>query len=128
MAEIVAAFGVPHTPIFPFQVQSEGPQSETARLFAKMTEALRAARPDAIVIFDTDHLNTCFLDNLPIFAIGVTDAFKGPNDEPRGVPVYTIKSLPALAAHIRERTVKAGFDVALLQEFSVDHSVAVPFH
>ena len=49
-------------------------------------------RPDLIVMFDTDHLNTFFFDNLPMFAIGVTDAFKGPNDEPRAVPIYTIPS------------------------------------
>ena len=27
-------------------------------------------RPDLIVMFDTDHLNTFFLDNLPVFALG----------------------------------------------------------
>ena len=52
-------------------------------------------------MFDTDHLNTFFLDNLPIFAVGVSEQFKGPNDEPREVPDYTIKSLPDFAAHVR---------------------------
>ncbi len=128
LAEIVGVFGVPHTPIFPFMVQNEGPGSETGQLFAKVAAALRAARPDAIVIFDTDHLNTFFLDNLPIFSVGVTETFRGPSDEPRGVPLYTIKSSPALATHIRAHAVHAGFDVALAQDFSVDHSVAVPLH
>jgi hypothetical protein len=128
LAQIVGAYGVPHTPIFPWLVQQQGEASETAQLFRKVTASLHAARPDAIVIFDTDHLNTFFLDNLPIFAVGVTPAFRGPIDEPRGVPVYTIKSLPKLAAHIRRKAVEAGFDVALAQEFGVDHSVAVPLH
>jgi len=89
---------------------------------------LAAARPDVIVMFDTDHLNTFFLDNLPIFAVGVDKSFTGPNDEPREMPVYTIPSAVDLAAHIRKAAIEAGFDAALTQHFSVDHSIAVPLH
>ena len=128
MAQIVAGFGVPHTPVFPFFVKRDGPDCETAKLFAAQKEQLAAARPDVIVMFDTDHLNTFFLDNLPIFAVGVDKAFTGPNDEPREMPIYTIPSAVDLAAHIRKTVVKDGFDAALTQHFSVDHSVAVPLH
>jgi gallate dioxygenase len=128
MAEIVAGFGVPHTPVFPFFVKRDGPESETAKLFAAQREQLAAARPDVIVMFDTDHLNTFFLDNLPIFAVGVDKDFTGPNDEPREMPVYKIPSSLDLAAHIRRATIEAGFDTALTQHYSVDHSVAVPLH
>ena len=128
MAQIVAGFGVPHTPVFPFFVKREGPDCETAKLFAAQKEQLAAARPDVIVMFDTDHLNTFFLDNLPIFAVGVDKAFTGPNDEPREMPIYTIPSAVDLAAHIRKAVVEDGFDAALTQHFSVDHSVAVPLH
>ena len=128
MAQIVAGFGVPHTPVFPFFVKRDGPDCETAKLFAAQKEQLAAARPDVIVMFDTDHLNTFFLDNLPIFAVGVDKAFTGPNDEPREMPIYTIPSAVDLAAHIRKAVVEDGFDAALTQHFSVDHSVAVPLH
>jgi len=128
MARIVAGFGVPHTPVFPFFVKRDGPDCETAKLFAAQKEQLAAARPDVIVMFDTDHLNTFFLDNLPIFAVGVDKAFTGPNDEPREMPIYTIPSAVELAAHIRKGVVEDGFDAALTQHFSVDHSVAVPLH
>jgi len=128
MARIVAGFGVPHTPVFPFFVRRDGPDCETAKLFAAQKEQLAAARPDVIVMFDTDHLNTFFLDNLPIFAVGVDKAFTGPNDEPRAMEIYTIPSAVDLAAHIRKAVVEDGFDAALTQHFSVDHSVAVPLH
>jgi gallate dioxygenase len=128
MANIVAGFGVPHTPVFPFFVKRDGPESETAKLFAAQKEQLAAVRPDVIVMFDTDHLNTFFLDNLPIFAVGVDKSFTGPNDEPREMPVYTIPSARDLAAYIRQASIEAGFDTALTQHFSVDHSVAVPLH
>jgi gallate dioxygenase len=128
MAQIVAGFGVPHTPVFPFFVKRDGPDSETAKLFAAQKEQLAAVRPDVIVMFDTDHLNTFFLNNLPIFAVGVDKTFKGPNDEPREMPVYTIPSAADFAAHIRMSAIEAGYDVALTQNFSVDHSIAVPLH
>jgi aromatic ring-opening dioxygenase catalytic subunit (LigB family) len=128
MAQIVAGFGVPHTPVFPFFVKRDGPDCETAKLFAAQKEQLAAARPDVIVMFDTDHLNTFFLDNLPVFAVGVDKAFTGPNDEPREMPIYTIPSAVDLAAHIRQTVIEDGFDAALTQHFSVDHSIAVPLH
>jgi aromatic ring-opening dioxygenase catalytic subunit (LigB family) len=129
MAQIVGAFAVPHTPFFPWRVETEGPNCQTAQLFAEVRKRFDAARPDLVIIFDTDHMNTFFFDNLPIFAVGVADRFKGPNDEPRGgMKVYDIPSHAALATHIRREGVDAGFDLSLLQEFSVDHSVAVPLY
>jgi aromatic ring-opening dioxygenase catalytic subunit (LigB family) len=128
MAQIVGGFGVPHTPIFPHFVKRDGPDCEIAKLFGAQKDQLAATRPDVIVMFDTDHLNTFFLDNLPVFAIGVTNAFKGPNDEPRSVPIYTIKSRADVAGHLRQAAMEAGFDLALAQEFTVDHSVVVPLH
>ena len=128
MAQIVAGFGVPHTPVFPFFAKRDGPDCEIAKLFAAQKDELAAVRPDVIVMFDTDHLNTFFLDNLPIFAVGVDNTFTGPNDELREVPIYTIPSAPDLATHIRAACVEAGFDAGLTQHFSVDHSIAVPLH
>jgi hypothetical protein len=129
VAEVVGAFGVPHTPVFPWFVKAQqGPHQEVAERFAELTRHLEELRPDLIVMFDTDHLNTFFLDNWPIFAVGVCDAFKGPNDEPRDVPSYTIRSRGDVAAHLRRLGIEAGFDLALAQEFTVDHSIVVPLH
>jgi aromatic ring-opening dioxygenase catalytic subunit (LigB family) len=128
MAQIIAGFGVPHTPIFPHFVKRDGPDCETAKLFAAQKNELAAARPDLILMFDTDHLNTFFLNDLPIFAIGVDKSFKAPNDEPRDVPNYIVPSHAGLAAHVRAAAVAAGFDVGMTQNFSVDHSVTVPLH
>ena len=128
MAQIVGGFGVPHTPVFPHFVKRDGPDCEIARLFGAQKDQLAATRPDVIVMFDTDHLNTFFLDALPIFAIGVDKTFKAPNDEPRDVPNYVVPSAPDLAAHIRQAGIEAGFDVGMTQNFSVDHSVIVPLH
>jgi gallate dioxygenase len=128
MAQIVAGFGVPHTPIFPHFVKRDGPDSEIAKLFGAQKNELAATRPDLILMFDTDHLNTFFLNDLPIFAVGIDKSFKAPNDEPRDVPNYVVPSHRALAAHVRAAAIGAGFDVGMTQNFSVDHSVTVPLH
>ena len=68
-------------------------------------------------MFDTDHLNTFFLDSLPIFAVGIDKIFKAPNDEPSDVPNYIVPSMPDIAAHIRAAAIAAGFDVGMTQNY-----------
>jgi aromatic ring-opening dioxygenase catalytic subunit (LigB family) len=127
MAEIVAAFGVPHTPNFPALVAKQGPDCRTARLFAEIASRLAAARPDVLVIYTDDHFNTFFLDNFPIFAIGVADETSGPNDQ-TAMPSYKVAVEASLANHVRTKLIAGGFDVSLVQDFDLDHSIMVPLH
>jgi len=128
MGEIVAGFGVPHTPMFPALVAREGPQCETARLFRAVAEHLDAIEPDALVVFDSDHLNTFFLDNYPNLSVGVTDRTSGPNDGTPAMPQYTVPVDEQLASRLYGFGLESGFDWSLTQEFDVDHSVLVPLH
>ncbi len=127
MAEIVAGFGIPHTPNFPALVARQGPQCEVARLYAAVAEHVAAVAPDALVIFTDDHFNTFFLDNFPTFAIGIAAATSGPNDQ-TPMPHYTVAVPAALAAHIRTTAITRGFDISLVQDFEVDHATMVPLH
>jgi protocatechuate 4,5-dioxygenase beta chain len=128
MAEIVAAYGVPHTPNFPALVAKEGPDCRTARLYAEIAGHLREVRPDVLVIYTDDHFNTFFLDNFPIFAIGIADETRGPNDQIPMVPNYRVGVESSLATHLRASAIDAGFDVSLAQDFDLDHSIMVPLH
>jgi hypothetical protein len=128
MAEIVAAVGFPHTPGFPAAVKRDGPDCETARFFAAQRSALEAARVDIIVMFDTDHLNTFFFDNLPIFAVGVDDGFAGPNDDVEAFPSRPMRSHRDFAHHIRAACIDADFDVSSVEQYKVDHSIMVPLY
>src|SRR5260370_33170432 len=100
MAQIVAGLVVPHTPIFPHFVKRDGPDCEIAKLFGAQKAQLAAERPNLIVMFDTDHLNTFFLDSLPIFAVAVDRSFKTPKDEPQDVPSYSVPSMLDVAETI----------------------------
>jgi aromatic ring-opening dioxygenase catalytic subunit (LigB family) len=127
MAEIVAAIGVPHTPGFPDLVARLGPNCEVARLFAEVERRLSAVQPDVLVIFDSDHLNTFFFNNLPTFCIGAADRTAGPNDHTK-MPRYELGVDWALAQSIRSYGIGAGFDLSLSEEFEIDHSIMVPLH
>lgn len=128
MADIVAAFGVPHTPSLPAEVAREGPAYEPAQLFAAVASHLREVQAQALVIFDSDHLNTFFLDNLPLLSIGVAPATAGPNDGTPSMPRYVVPVHEALAQQVRTHAINSGFELGLTQEFEVDHSILVPLH
>jgi hypothetical protein len=128
MAEVVAAVGVPHTPSAPSEVAREGPGCETAQLFGAVASHLAAVEPDVLVIFDSDHLNTFFLDNLPLLTVGVTDRTSGPNDGTPGLPRYDVPVHEQLAECVRRHGIETGFELGLTQEFEVDHSILVPLH
>jgi protocatechuate 4,5-dioxygenase beta chain len=79
------------------------------------------------VIYTEDHFNTFFLDNFPIFAIGVADRTSGPNDQ-TAMLSYRVAVDASLASHLRARAIADGFDVSLAQDFDLDHSIMVPLH
>jgi len=128
LAEIVAGFGVPHTPMFPALVAREGAQSETAQLYASVAGHLRAVQPDVLVIFDSDHLNTFFLDNFPTMSVGIAERTSGPNDGTPGLPHYDVQVCESMASHLFASAMGNGFDLARSQEFEIDHSILVPLH
>ncbi len=127
MGQIVAGFGMPHNPGSPAVVLRDGAQCETARYYAEIAKQIAAVAPDVLIIFTDDHFNTFFLDNFPTFAIGVAETTAGPNDQ-TPMPRYKVAVPGALAAHIRNSSIEHGFDLALVQDFEVDHAVMVPLH
>lgn len=128
MADLVAAYVVPHTPSFVAEVEANGKGSETARFFAEIGRHLTAARPDVIVSISNDHFNTFFFDNWPTFAIGTADRTAGPSDQTPGMPWYEVKVASDLANHLLDRLTADEFDVARSLEFQLDHAHLVPLH
>ena len=127
MAELVAGIGVPHSPHYPSQYRQGRAARRPPRLFREVKAHLDAARPDAIVIIANDHFNTFFMNNFPTFAIGVTEATFGPNDQTK-MPSYEFKVQSALAEHMRKIGIEEGFDFSVTQEFGIDHAMLVPLH
>jgi protocatechuate 4,5-dioxygenase beta chain len=127
VAEIVAGVGVPHTPALPAEVARQGESHPAKQLFNAVQAHLQAVQPDVLVVFDSDHLNSFFLDNLPLLSVGVAPQTCGPNDG-TSMPRYEVPIHESLAQAIRVHGINQGFDLALSQEFEVDHSILVPLH
>src|SRR6478752_8232658 len=98
MSELVAACGFPHSPHYPSQYPKDGPEATSANYRAIKTH-LDAAKADAIVVIANDHFNTFFMNNFPTFAIGVTQAAYGPNDQTK-MPHYDFAVQTGLASHL----------------------------
>jgi protocatechuate 4,5-dioxygenase beta chain len=128
MAEIVAAVGVPHTPAFPALVEREGPQSETGQLYAQIRSELEAAGADVLVMFDSDHLNTFFFDNLPALAVPTAAEATGTNDGTPGMHNRSVLLAPELGEQVLSGLTGQGYFPARSARLSVDHSVMVPLH
>lgn len=128
MAELVGAFGVPHTPAFPALVAHDGPGSETAQMYAHVETALRACGADLVIMFDSDHLNTFFFDNLPAICVPTAECATGPNDATAGLPERTVVFPEGLGGHLLTWLGERDFDPARSARLTLDHSVLVPLH
>jgi aromatic ring-opening dioxygenase catalytic subunit (LigB family) len=127
MAEIVGAFGVPHNPHFPSWSNEGHPLGpEIDRFYGDVAERLREAEPDVILFVTSDHYNL-FFESVPIFAISVADSAAGPSDYPE-IPRRTLPNDPDLARHLQRHLVADEFDVGMLQELELDHTVIAPLH
>jgi hypothetical protein len=129
MATIVGAFGVPHMPTSPGDCAAH-PTSLVARGFAAVRGHVDDIDPDVLVVFDTDHFHHWFYDRLPAFAVGVAVRTDGPGTDnwPGEARFDHIPVDEALARHVYASGLAAAFDLALSEEFQVDHSITVPVH
>jgi len=84
---------------------------------------LDEAKPDALIVFGSDHMETFFLKSVPTFAVvageRATAAFAGRTWSP---PIHQ-----ALAEHILEQLVRRDFDMAYSQDAVLGHSFAALF-
>lgn len=126
MAEIVGGFGVPHNPHFYSWATNGHPlAAEIVEMYEGVARPLRAASPDTIVFFTSDHYNIFFEESVPIFSIGVADSARGPSDYDT-IPAREVRIDAALAREVQRHVVGENFDVGASQEFEFDHTVIGP--
>jgi protocatechuate 4,5-dioxygenase beta chain len=121
---IVGAFGVPHNPHFPTWVADGHPLAgDIERLYGEVGRRLAAARPDVLVCFTADHYNL-FWETVPPFAVAAAESAAGASDYPQLHGEWRIDA--ALARELHAELLAGGFDVALLQELALDHTLVAP--
>lgn len=80
MARIVFAAGVPHAPGLAGLYASAPTESRNVvdGIFRTVSDSLRAAKPDVLIVFANDHLANSRVSNYPDFLIGAAPEHSGP--------------------------------------------------
>jgi 2,3-dihydroxyphenylpropionate 1,2-dioxygenase len=125
MGQIVAAMASVHAPQLFTRPPEEDPRQLDAGISAmrRLGAVLDETRPDALLIFASDHMETFFLRTVPTFAVMAADrataAFAGKTWSP---PIHR-----GLAEALLEQLVRRDFDMAYSQEAELGHSFAAIF-
>ncbi len=128
MAEIVAGIGVPHTPAFPALVAKQGPDCETARLYAEIAEQARSRCAGR-----ADHLHRRpFQYVLPGQFSDLRGRHRGDDVGPERPDADAALQGRRCRPHSRPISVRprsrAASIISLVQDFDVDHATMVPLH
>jgi protocatechuate 4,5-dioxygenase, beta chain len=132
MAEVVAAFGVPHTPLL-WRLIGDDPPPDlrvVADEFARFRRLMLDARPDMVVIIGSDHFHQFDHTMMPAFLVGRADRMVGtfPNEERSfGLPRIEVPGHCGLAgAILGHHDLAPGFDFAFSNRPHLDHTYVVP--
>ena len=97
--------------------------------YGRLRAQLRAARPDALIVVAAEHFANFFMNNMPSFAIGMADEYRGPIEDPAWLGIAR-RQVPGNAALSRALIgeVMQTVDVAFAEEWQFDHGIMVPLH
>jgi len=125
MGEIVAAFGVCHSPHLLTRPPDEVPEQSEASIGAmrEMGRVLDEVKPDVIVFLGSDHLDTFSLTCVPTFAIICGERVIADH----GGHHYDLPNNREMAEDFLESLIRAGFDMAYSEDALLGHTFATPF-
>ena len=97
--------------------------------FEGMRNALHASKPDALIVVAAEHFANFFMNNMPAYAIGMSDQYTGPIEDPDWlrIPKREAKGDPDLSRRLVAEMLKT-VDVAYCEEWQFDHGIMVPLH
>jgi aromatic ring-opening dioxygenase catalytic subunit (LigB family) len=130
MAQVVVGIAASHAPnlAIPDLVgkMDEGQYGRIKHGFAEARTILEQAKPDAIVIFSSDHFDRCFYDNLPPFLVGVGEEAEGPMNEWLRIPKVKVTVAGDLGRFLVSEGLENGVDFASSANLGLDHAEVVP--
>jgi len=100
---------------------------ETA--FRRMGDEIRATKPDALVVMAAEHFANFFMNNMPVFAMGMGHSYDAPIEDPAwlGIPKVKVPGNPELSKRLITEVMQT-VDVAFAEEWKFDHGIIVPLH
>ena len=97
--------------------------------FDRMRTDLEATEPDAIVVVAAEHFANFFMNNMPSFALGMSDSYRGPIEDPGwiGFDRVTVPGDRDLSQRFIGEVMQSS-DVSYAEEWQFDHGIMVPLH
>src|SRR5579863_3670437 len=125
MGKIVAAMGTVHAPQLFDRPPSEDPAQLDADIAAMrlIGKDLEEAKPDAVIVIGSDHLETFFLSSVPTFAI-LSGEYSHAEFAGRK---YELKIHEALTEDLLDKLMKVGFDLGYSQDAVLGHAFAAVY-
>src|SRR5579871_3245856 len=89
---------------------------------AEMRARLRASRPDALIVVAAEHFGNFFMNNMPAFAMALTDHYEGPIEDEAwlGIRRRRIAGNRDLALRLITGVMR-DIDLAYAEEWKLDH-------
>lgn len=132
MGQIVFAAGAPHAPAIVglFDKAPQDAREVVRATYAAISEELRAARPDVIIVFANDHLTNSRITSYPDFLIGTAAEHAGPHEwfqEWIGCRSYVAKGDPEVARALFKGMTRRGVRMTVRAEnLNFDDNISVP--
>ena len=125
MGKIVAAMATVHAPQLFDRPPSEDPKQLDADVAAMrlIGKDIEEAKPDAIIVIGSDHLETFFLTSVPTFAI-LSGEYSHAEFANRK---YELPIHQGLAEDLLDKLMKAGFDLGYSQDAVLGHAFAAVY-
>ena len=103
-----------------------------AALYAALAlqrQEIRATGAEALIVIAAEHFANFFMNNMPAFAIGMSDRYDGPIEDPNWLRIARTQ-VPGNADLSRRliRAVMHTVDVAYAEEWKFDHGIMVPLN
>lgn len=97
------------------------------KAYRGMGEQLAAARPDALIVVAAEHFANFFMNNMPSFAVGMSDSYAGPIEDPEWLGIARTR-IPGSAklSQTLIREMMQTVDLAFAEEWQFDHGIMVP--
>lgn len=124
--EIVGSYACSHAGLLITRGDDAPPAQRDAiyGAFAEMGRAIRAARPDAVVLVATDHGRIYPLTHVAQFTIGVSTTAEGIGDA--GLPPCTVPVHQPFAQAILSGMLAEDVDLGFSEQARIDHSFVTP--
>lgn len=125
MGEIIAAFGVCHSPHLLTRPPDEVPEQSEASIAAmrQLGKVLDETKPDVILFLGSDHLETFSMTCVPTFAIICGDRVIADHVGYH----YDLPNNREMAEDLLDKLIHAGFDIAYSEDALLGHTFATPF-